>query len=332
MMMKNDICDGCMNGCSLSQPGCQRGMQKSGQNVTPYQSLAAAQDEFLRRQAEMQTNSAQLQANVDGLFHDWKENFITKEDALRPDLAGMQIFEQPIWGISNAFDPLYRDLKKPDIVGPWHKLPGDFLKGSKRVISLFFPYTEQIKEKQRTTPVETTPEWLHGRIEGNAAMLAFTKKLCETIKAAGCQACVPITEPGYQVVMNGVGISGYKEISESTFGCTWSERHVAFISGLGTFGLSRGLITEKGMAGRFCSIVTDMLLPVTERTYNTYDEWCTKCGRCAERCPVHAISLQTGKDHIPCGKRIDKSKILYAPRYGCGQCQTAVPCESQRPT
>ena len=163
-------------------------------------------------------------------------------------------------------------------------------------------------------------------------MLAFTKKLCETIKGAGYQACVPITKPGYQVVMNGVGISGYKEISESAFGCTWSERHVAFISGLGTFGLSRGLITKKGMAGRFCSIVTDMLLPVTERSYKVYDEWCTKCGRCAERCPVHAISLQTGKDHIPCGKRIDKSKILYAPRYGCGQFQTAVPCESQRPT
>lgn len=326
-----DICDGCMNGCSLNQPGCQRGMEKAGHGNSTYRSMASAQDEFLERQEKMRKNAADLQSEINTLFHDWKENFIDEATALLPDLAGMQIFEEPITGISNAFDLLYRDLKKKEVVGPWHKLPGDFLKGSTRVISLFFPYTEQIKAAQRCAQQETSPEWLHGRIEGQAAMVSFTKHLCETIVKTGHHACVPITESGFQVVMNGRGITGYPGITDTTFGSTWSERHVAFISGLGTFGLSRGLITEKGLAGRFCSIVTDMLLPVTERTYKTYDEWCTKCGRCAERCPVHAISLQTGKNHIPCGKRIDKSKILYAPRYGCGQCQTAVPCESQRP-
>ena len=326
-----DICDGCMNGCSLNQPGCQRGMEKSGRIGTTYRSMASAQEEYVKRQEQMQKNISDLQSGIDMLFHDWNKNYIDESTALLPDLIGMQIFEKPIFGISNAFDPLYRDLKKKEIVGPWHKLPGEFLKGSTRVISLFFPYTEQVKAAQRTAISDTTPEWLHGRIEGQTAMIAFAKQLCELMKQHGFLACIPGTESGFQVVINGRGISGYPEISETTFGSTWSERHVAFISGLGTFGLSRGLITEKGMAGRFSSIVTDMLLPITERTYKMYDEWCTKCGMCAKRCPVNAIDPKTGKDHIPCGKRINESKIQYAPRYGCGHCQTGVPCESRRP-
>ena len=280
-----------MNGCSLHQPGCQRGMEKSGRKGTAYRSLASAQEEFLKRQEEMRQNRDDLQERIAGQYQNWGENFISEKDALRTDLVGMQIFDPPVFGISNAFDPLYRSLKKQEIIGPWHKLPGDFLKGGTRVISLFFPYTEQIKRNQRKLSGETMTEWLHGRIEGHAAMLSFTKELCETIRQKKHHACIPVTEPGFQVVMNGVGISGYAEIKETTIASTWSERHVAYISGLGTFGLSKGLITRKGIAGRFCSIVTDMLLPVTERTYKTYDEWCTKCG----------------------------------------QCQTAVPCESRRP-
>ena len=34
----------------------------------------------------------------------------------------------------------------------------------------------------------------------------------------------------------------------------WSERHAAYAAGLGTFGLTRALITEKGIAGRFGSL------------------------------------------------------------------------------
>ena len=126
-------------------------------------------------------------------------------------------------------------------------------------------------------------------------------------------------------------IAGYETNDPSVFSSNWSERHVAFVSGLGTFGLSKGIITERGMAGRFCSIVTDMELPVTERAYKEIYEWCIFCGKCVKRCLVGAITLENGKNHIPCSKRINESKIKYAPRYGCGQCQTAVPCEAQKP-
>ena len=326
-----DICDGCMNGCSLNQPGCQRGMEKArGTSQTP-RTLADALQAHESRERELAENMQTLRQSLEMLFSDWPGNYVPEEAALLPELAGMQIFDRPIFGISNAFDPLYRELKKTEAVGPWHKLPGDWLRGAKRVISIFFPYTEQVRKNQKAQVHETTPEWLHGRIEGHEAMLEFAGKLCDLLRESGHAACIPIKEPGFAVVMNGKGITGYPGITDTTFGSAWSERHVAYISGLGTFGLSRGLITERGMAGRFCSIVTDMLLPVTERTYTRIDEWCTKCGMCAQRCPVKAISKEEGKNHIPCGARIEASKKKYAPRYGCGQCQTGVPCESGRP-
>jgi hypothetical protein len=38
----------------------------------------------------------------------------------------------------------------------------------------------------------------------------------------------------------------------------WSERHSAYIAGLGTFCLSYSLISEKGCAGRYGTVVTDL--------------------------------------------------------------------------
>ena len=43
---------------------------------------------------------------------------------------------------------------------------------------------------------------------------------------------------------------------------TWSERHVAYVSGLGTFGLSGGLITAKGQAVRLGSVDSPGPYPV----------------------------------------------------------------------
>jgi len=41
----------------------------------------------------------------------------------------------------------------------------------------------------------------------------------------------------------------------------WSQRHIAYAAGLGTFSLNDGFITTKGMAMRCGSVVTDALIP-----------------------------------------------------------------------
>ena len=87
--------------------------------------------------------------------------------------------------------------------------------------------------------------------------------------------------------------------NESTLSYTsnWSERHVAFVCGLGTFGLSKGLITKKGIAGRFGSIITELTLSPDQREYHCIYEYCSMCGACVKNCPVNAISLDKGKNH-----------------------------------
>ena len=65
----------------------------------------------------------------------------------------------------------------------------------------------------------------------------------------------------------------------------WSERHAAYASGLGTFGLCDGLITPKGKAVRFASVVTRIKVPPTQRPYKDHHAYCLHyakgiCGMC----------------------------------------------------
>ena len=120
----------------------------------------------------------------------------------------------------------------------------------------------------------------------------------------------------------------------------WSERHAAYAAGLGTFGLSKGLITEKGMAGRFGSVITDAEFSPTIRPYSDPFEYCTMCGACMMRCPAGAIDKSKGcalgKDQLICGPYLSGSRLpKHGPnervRYGCGKCQVGVPCENGIP-
>ena len=101
--------------------------------------------------------------------------------------------------------------------------------------------------------------------------------------------------------------------------------------GLGTFGLSKGLITRKGIAGRFGSIITELSILPDKRNYQDIYEYCNMCGECGKNCPVNAISIVKGKDHVICSKFIDKTEEKHKPRYGCGKCQIGVSCESSIP-
>lgn len=121
---------------------------------------------------------------------------------------------------------------------------------------------------------------------------------------------------------------------------TWSERHAAYAAGLGTFGLSKGLITKKGMAGRFGSVITNAEFSPSIRSYSSPFEYCIMCGACMEKCPVGAIDkargYALGKDQLICGPYVGSSKLPpHGPhqriRYGCGKCQSGVPCESSLP-
>ena len=71
-------------------------------------------------------------------------NFVTAEDALRPDIAGMRIYDEPLFGAASADDPLFAELRRPEVVHPGEMLPCDWVPGAKSVVSFFLPFTERV--------------------------------------------------------------------------------------------------------------------------------------------------------------------------------------------
>ena len=118
---------------------------------------------------------------------------------------------------------------------------------------------------------------------------------------------------------------------QASYSSNWSERHVAYAAGLGTFGLSKGLITKKGTAGRCISIITDAVFEPDKRPYTGVYDYCSFCGVCARNCPAEAISKEEGKNHYRCSEFVNTTKAKHSPRYGCGKCQVKVPCENRAP-
>ncbi|MDR3561654.1 MAG: epoxyqueuosine reductase [Negativicutes bacterium] len=233
---------------------------------------------------------------------------------LAKDLNDLQIFDPPLLAVAAADDPLFESLKEEDAVGPQHLSPNQWLPGSRAVVSYFLPFTQPVRKANRTMGLAAV-EWLYGRIEGEMFNNGLRRFLAEYFTAAGFQAIVPPHDPRFKVVSRR---------------SNWSERHVAFIAGLGTFSLSRSMITKAGSAGRFGSVIVNADLVATPRYYSEREENCSKCGACIPRCPPLAIT-EAGKDNAVCSDFLDRVKIRFEPRYGCGKCQAGVPCESGIP-
>ena len=252
-------------------------------------------------------------------------NRVTAAQAIHPGLVGLRLFDAPIWGVASAQDPLFVRMREPGIVGAHFWLPTDWAADAVSVLSFFMPFSEQVRRANAVDAVWPASEWLHGRIEGQAFINSFCVYVRDAIVAGGGSACVPAQDARFWT-RNEVAAP------EPGYTSNWSERHVAHISGLGTFGLSAGLITRKGLAGRFGSIITSLPLAPTQRPYQAHDAYCTKCGACARNCPAHAISVAQGKNHALCERFVSQTGTKYAPRYGCGKCQVSVPCEAGIPT
>jgi len=192
------------------------------------------------------------------------------------------------------------------------------------VISFFLPFGDAVRSGNRDQLMMPGEAWLYGRIEGQAFVSAMSVALVKLLGKSGYRAIAPSCSGDFYTTSE-------PDENGLSFTSNWSERHAAYACGLGTFGLSKGLITERGMAGRFGSIVTDLPLEPTARAYTSIYDFCIRCGACVTRCPGHAITLETGKNHQQC---LDYQKTFLPrtlPRFGCGLCQTGVPCEKQKP-
>ena len=249
-------------------------------------------------------------------------------------------WERPLIGFSSGDDPLWEEIKRD--IGPFYWTPSDIfaisfpsLKTSAHdltVISWILPQTEQTKKDHRKETAFPSERWSRSRKYGEEFNMKLRKHLVETLQQAGYEAVAPQLSPLFKIqASEKYGISS-----------NWSERHAAYISGLGTFGLCDGLITPAGKAMRSGSVVARLLVPASPRPYKDFREYCLFfakgiCGKCADRCPVGAITKEGGHDKRKCREYIDTATKEYIKEhfnidiYGCGLCQANVPCESRIP-
>jgi len=248
-----------------------------------------------------------------------------------------RMWTTPLLGVACGDDPIFETFR--DKVDPRHWTPveafaaGGFSAGAEdlSVVAWILPHnpiTKKDNAQQKDIPSE---RWARSRIFGEGANVKLRDHMVEFLKNAGIEAVAPMNLSSWTRLRS----ERYVYVSN------WSERHIAYACGLGTFGLCEGLITPVGKAVRIGTVVLRARIDPTPRPYTRYDEYCPfkvnkACGVCIKRCPAGAIS-ELGHDKRLCGDYLDDKTAPYVQEhygfkgYGCGLCQTGVPCTSGIP-
>ena len=248
-------------------------------------------------------------------------------------------FEEVIIGFSKGDDPLYRAYK--ELVGPFHWTPLEIFSRTfpeveiepdeLTVIAWVVAHHPLTKEDNRREKFYPSERWARARIFGEEVNEKLRRHVVAALEAEGYAAVAPALSPHWE----------QKASEKYVFASTWSERHAAYASGLGTFGLCDGLITPLGKAVRVGSVIARIRIPPTPRPYEDHHAYCLFyskgiCKKCTSRCPVGALT-EAGHDKIKCRSHVRPVTEEYVKAhfgfdgYGCGLCQTGVPCESKIP-
>lgn len=245
----------------------------------------------------------------------------------------------PLVGFSRGDDPLYEQFKKD--IGPFYLTPGEIYNRTfpeRRVrpefltiISWVLPQTEATKSDSRKEFWYPPERWARSRQYGEDCNVRLHVHVVKELRQGGYRAVAPSRS-------NLCGLQISERFGESA---SWSERHAAYVSGLGTFGLCDGLITAAGKAVRCGSVIACINIPPRQRPYTDIHEYCLFyskgiCGACINRCPAGAITTK-GHDKEKCRAYIANAALPYCfsqfrlAANACGLCQTKVPCESGIP-
>lgn len=252
---------------------------------------------------------------------------------------GEKAWSKPLIGFANGSDPLFRFLKQD--IGDFYWLPeeayqlafqGEVVPSDQlTVVSWVIPQTKLTKSDQRKQKEVPCERWARSRLFGEDFNNLLRKTVAEEISKAGFPAVAPMLIPAFR-----------REDSEKYgFASSWSERHTAYIAGLGTFGLSDGLITRVGKAIRCGSVIAKLMVEPDIRLYHDHHQYCLfyfdgSCQQCADRCPAEAIN-SNGHDKVKCHDYIrQKTAPFSEQQYGlkidnCGLCQVKIACESGIP-
>jgi hypothetical protein len=273
------------------------------------------------------------------------------------EFNNVKIFSSPLIGVAKGDDPIFQKFK--EVVGPEHFTPLEmWISNGKnpispnqlRVLSIVFPFTQKIQE-EALKPIKLkrliipSEYYSLGRNYANSFIENTLKNTISYLAKKGFNGVAGVLSEEFNVIV------------KERFYSTWSERHIAFAAGLGTFSLHEGLITEAGCNIRLGSIIIDCPLDVTLRKNDEPYSNCLfyvngTCRQCIDRCPAHAIT-EAGHDKFLChnyGSNIARNMIprlqsFLKPYFqkvngewreesypvGCAFCQFGVVCMDKNP-
>ncbi len=233
----------------------------------------------------------------------------------------LPLWREPLVGCASAEDPLFRRLK--EVVSTDHLMPQDILHTARSVIVYFLPFLRQIGKDNAQSHPRASRLWAQAYIETNTLIAAINERIASDLRRDGYQTVVTPATHNFDTV---------------TLISHWSHKHVAYIAGLGSFGLHHLLITSLGCCGRLGSLVTDAVITPTERPGI---EHCLvkrgkSCGQCITRCPVGALE----RGIKPFDRQRCYAQLLANDRFYddlplvdvCGQCSSEVPCSYGTPS
>lgn len=212
-------------------------------------------------------------------------------------------YREPIIAFADAEDPEFDKIR--DMTHQRHMKPKDWMPQGKTVVSYFIPFTRALADLNRKHGY-VAREWAVAYIETNNLIKEINKTVCGRLKELGVDSVwqLPLVNYDSEKLMS-----------------YWSQRHVAFIAGIGTFGMNNMLITGKGCSGRYGSFIIDHKL---EAGIKNREEKCLykkdgSCGACMKLCPVQALSTQ-GFDRYKCSDRTHEVNAFYKDLDSCDCC------------
>lgn len=239
------------------------------------------------------------------------------------------VLGSPIIGFADAHSDYFNTIRS--IAHPNHALPQDILANANLVISYYIPFTKELAKSNEDIESCTdkgsgfeycSDKWARAYIELNTLMTELNTELVNYIQSKGFEAAVPTKATAFD---------------KNIIMARWSQRHIAYAAGLGTFGMNNMLISSKGCCGRYNSIVTAIPISLITPDVPFTEERCLfkkkgSCGVCMQRCPVQVLKPDPNNEKAPAFNRVAcyesclKNDAKYPGADVCGKCVTSAVC------
>lgn len=261
---------------------------------------------------------------VNGIFHQALDDPVYKD-----------MFDSIKLGIQRADHVVFEKIKDtiPDHLGPYdfcalNNWPPD--KGDASVVSIAVYFKKCIVEENSRQQTHPSHSWYQVIYHLENFIKYFSTQISCYVDSMKHSAIFPKETALYKV---------YRENNIKY--ANWSERHVAYACGLGSFGLHGALITDRGCTHHLMSFIVNTGFGAYSIPQELYYENCLylnehTCGKCMTRCPVNSITekghcVRTCLGHESVVNKKRAKEIYGIEIEACGLCMSGVPCSLRNP-